>query len=473
MTLLHILGFTGVALLISRISSKEWRGWMLFGASTLAVYVLQPEVPLRSFGFWYPTLAVALALLVWLTANPAGRKLEREDLHALAFAVLIIITLDFTRWLPARFELTAGRAPPLASLALALFVLAVLGWLLWRRSGKAGIVPWVVIAVVVGLFVVQKWAPAGINLSRMLRSLTGQSGELASMSDLSWIGYSYIAFRLLHALRDGMTGRLPRISFQAFLTYVLFFPTLLAGPIDRAERFEREFSERPQITSDRLFDGISRILSGCFKKFVLADSLALIALNDINAPLVHGAGWMWLLLYAYSFRLYFDFSGYTDVAIGMGLLMGFKLPENFDRPYLKTDLAAFWNSWHITLAQWFRAYIFNPLTRGLRRSIAQGKIWIIILTGQLVTMTLIGLWHGVTLNFALWGLWHALGLFVHNRWVEFRRLRQFKFPPGILSRLEPVAGGLLTFHFVSLGWVWFALSEPDLSMHVFRSLFGG
>ncbi len=115
-----------------------------------------------------------------------------------------------------------------------------------------------------------------------------------------------------------------------------------------------------------LLQGGLRIATGCFKKFVLADALSLFALNEVNAPLLKSSGWAWLLLYAYSFRLLLDFSGYTDIAIGLGSVMGFSLPENFHRPYLKADLTSFWNSWHITLAQWFRAYVFNPLTRALR-----------------------------------------------------------------------------------------------------------
>jgi alginate O-acetyltransferase complex protein AlgI len=472
MTLVHILIFTAVALLIACIPSRPWRGWMLFGISVLAVYILQPEVPLRHFGFWFPTLTIALSFMIWVTISTEARELNANDLHAFALAFVLILVLDLTRWLPGGLSFLAGRPPAPVDLLIALLALALLGWILWKLTGKQAVVPWVMVAIVLLLFVIQKWVPAGLSISRTLRTLTGQSQELASMSDLSWIGFSYIAFRLLHTIRDGMTGRLPQLSFQAFLTYVVFFPMLVAGPIDRVERFSREFEERPQITIDRLYRGIARILLGCFKKFVLADSLALVALNDINAPLVQGSGWMWIILYAYSFRLYLDFSGYTDIAIGMGVLMGFKLPENFDRPYLKTDLAAFWNSWHITLAQWFRAYIFNPLTRALRRGVLQKNVWIIILAGQLITMTLIGLWHGVTINFAIWGLWHAIGLFIHNRWVEFRRLRRLNLRSGLLARLEPIAGGLLTFNFVSLGWVWFALSDPNLSLRVFQSLFG-
>jgi D-alanyl-lipoteichoic acid acyltransferase DltB (MBOAT superfamily) len=170
-------------------------------------------------------------------------------------------------------------------------------------------------------------------------------------------------------------------------------------------------------------------------------------------------------------RIYFDFSGYTDIAVGVGRIMGIKLPENFDAPYFKSDLTTFWNSWHITLTQWARSYFFNPLTRALRsRSMAMP---LIIIIGQLGTMLLIGLWHGVTWNFVAWGLWHGVGLYLHNRYLDFMkpRLAALDERPQ-LKRLTDVFGMLITFHYVALGWVWFALPNVELSLKVFGKLFG-
>ncbi len=218
-----------------------------------------------------------------------------------------------------------------------------------------------------------------------------------------------------------------------------------------------------------------RILSGAFKKFVLADGLALVALNSQNAAQIQSTSWAWVVLYAYALRIFFDFAGYTDIAIGLGRLAGFHLPENFERPYLKTNLTTFWNSWHMTLAQWFRSYYFNPLTRSLRGS--KGKValpaWAIILICQLTTMLLIGLWHGITVNFAVWGLWHGVGLFIHNRWSEWMRPRSASLDnrPGLQRSLK-FAGWLLTFNFVVLGWIWFALPSPGMAWNYFRLLAG-
>jgi D-alanyl-lipoteichoic acid acyltransferase DltB (MBOAT superfamily) len=206
-------------------------------------------------------------------------------------------------------------------------------------------------------------------------------------------------------------------------------------------------------------------------KFVLADLLALISLDGARAAQTHQTGWLWLLVYAYAFRLFFDFAGYTHIAIGIGQLAGITLPENFDRPYLKGSLTAFWNSWHITLAMWFRAYFFNPVSRALRtRSV---PVQLIIASTQLTTMLLIGLWHGVTWNFAIWGLWHGIGLFVNNRWQNATRvrMRQWNENPRLKSALS-AAGVLVTFHYVALGWVWFALPSLSLSVKTFLGLLG-
>ena len=263
---------------------------------------------------------------------------------------------------------------------------------------------------------------------------------------------------------------------RKFFQTMIFFPAFTAGPIDRAERHLGDDMALPDmagLAAPRYVEGGTRIMVGIFKKFVVADSLAIFALNPTLAAQTDSALWTWVMLYGYAFRLFLDFSGYTDIAIGIGRLLGISLPENFDRPYLKPNLTAFWNSWHITLAQWFRAYFFNPLTRALRSRPRTPPIWAVILLGQFSTMALIGLWHGITWNFFIWGAWHGLGLFIHNRWSDWTRVRITGWavtkPRQILLNLS---GVLLTFHFVALGWVSFALATPEMSWRVIVTLFG-
>jgi D-alanyl-lipoteichoic acid acyltransferase DltB (MBOAT superfamily) len=182
---------------------------------------------------------------------------------------------------------------------------------------------------------------------------------------------------------------------------------------------------------------------------------------------------MWLLLYCYSLRIYFDFSGYTDIAIGLGRLLGIRLPENFASPYLKPNLTQFWTSWHMTLTGWFRNYFFNPLTRALRSGQADLPVPLVILMAQISTMVLIGLWHGVTAGFVLWGVWHGAGLFIQNRWSHFMKDHLPAWGrTGAGQKVLTYASIFLTFHFVSLGWLFFTLPTPDNVWNVMAVLFG-
>jgi D-alanyl-lipoteichoic acid acyltransferase DltB (MBOAT superfamily) len=381
----------------------------------------------------------------------------------------VVILIAATRFLDRSWVswLTPSRPPDVLVVAIALVLGAVVG------SGLARFLPAnlrlisALVWMLIGLFVMLKSEPLSLWASMGVRALMGQSVGQASALDWRWLGFSYLAFRLMHALRDRLAKRLPALSLSEFVTYALFFPALTAGPIDRADRFVKELRQ----PSPAWVEGAVRLAVGVFKKFVLADTLALLALSAQNAAQARSTVWLWILLYAYAGRIYFDFSGYTDIALGLGRLLGFTLPENFDRPYLKPNLTVFWNSWHMSLAQWFRAYFFNPLTRALRSRPLPP--WVIILIGQAGTMVLIGLWHGVTWNFAAWGLWHAVGLFAHSRYAEFARPRLpwLEAHPR-LRRAAAVAGTVFTFHYVALGWVWFALPNLSLSLRVFGKLFG-
>jgi alginate O-acetyltransferase complex protein AlgI len=223
-------------------------------------------------------------------------------------------------------------------------------------------------------------------------------------------------------------------------------------------------------------EGVGRILMGILKKFVVADSLAIFALNAANATdaLNNGSALgLWFLLYGYAFRLYLDFSGYSDIAIGIARLYGINLPENFNMPYTKDSITAFWQSWHMTLSTWARFYVFTPLSRvmmGWNPKPTQNQI---VFVAQMSTMIVIGLWHGITLNFILWGIWHGLGLFLHKLYTDRTRTQYLALNDTPQRKRIVYWGGVaLTFHFVALGWVFFALPDTALSMRVIAGLFG-
>jgi alginate O-acetyltransferase complex protein AlgI len=182
---------------------------------------------------------------------------------------------------------------------------------------------------------------------------------------------------------------------------------------------------------------------------------------------------MWLMVYAYAFRLFFDFSGYSDIAIGIGMLSGIRLPENFTAPYTKRNITAFWNSWHITLSTWFRNYFFTPLSRALMGTPLRSRRLLIIFVAQVCTMILIGMWHGIALNFVLWGAWHGIGLWAHHWITEHSRdWDEYVQARPRLARAIHILSVLVTFHYVALGWIFFTLPDLGLILKAFAALLG-
>jgi D-alanyl-lipoteichoic acid acyltransferase DltB (MBOAT superfamily) len=442
--------------------------------STGVIFWLQPALPIRGLDFWLPVATLALVALGWMLTSKPEERNPRATLITGALVIGAVLVIAFTRYFSMTGIITPSRPPQTLSVIVVLTAVAMVLFLSYiLLKGKSSL-PYIVgVTILLVIFAALKLPVLTEWVSGLLRLWSGQSRELASALDLRWLGFSYIAFRLIHTLRDRQNGRLPAMALDEYFIYMLFFPAISAGPIDRSERFIKDLRQ-PFIPSAEVLGAASkRLVIGLLKKFVIADLLAMIALNAVNAGQINSTGWGWVLVYAYAFQIFFDFSGYTDIAISMGLLIGIKLPENFNAPYLKPNLTQFWNNWHMTLTQWFRAYFFNPFTRALRSSKNPVPVWAVILITQLATMTLIGLWHGITINFVLWGLWHGLGIFIQNRWSDWTkplsaRIQQKPF----LNKVVTIFTTLLTFQFVALGWVWFALPSMDLSLQVFGRLFG-
>ena len=485
--LLTILIFVAGALIYAALLPARWRGWALLIASVILIYRLQPALPIRYSDFILPTATVAITVACWWFTRAPDQAADRSDRLTFGVIALLVLGMALMRFVDADYRLTASRPPePLAvlvALALATAIILSASLLVTRitmpddqpRVQKRML--WFVILLIVILFVALKSEPLAAVVARAWRGGTGQDTTLAAFTDLNWLGFSYVAFRLIHTLRDRQSGLLPALGLREYVTYVIFAPSYIAGPIDRAERFVEDFRALPEkvgLDGARWTEGFTRITIGIFKKFVVADSLAMgMALNPTNAAQVENALGMWLLLYGYALRLYFDFSGYTDVAIGIGILLGIKLPENFSRPYLRTNITVFWQNWHATLSAWARSYIFSPLSRWLLTRKPKPSPTLIVLLTQTATMVTIGLWHGISLNFLIWGIWHGVGLFVHKQWSD--RTRKWYRSLNDQPRRKwawTVVGWLITFHYVVLGWVWFALPTVDQSLHVFGGLFG-
>jgi alginate O-acetyltransferase complex protein AlgI len=475
-TLHHIAASVVVAVVYGGFLPAKLRGWMLLVLSIAAVYWLSPPLTIRHLDFVLPSLTLVVAVASWWFTRPGDARTDAEDWFALGVVILLVVAMAGTRYLVPALRPTPSRAPAPGFVAVLLLIAAGVFGSLWRIFGQRRSALNVAILLTAGVFVILKTDALVLAASRLMRTATGQSTDLVRVSDVTWLGYSYFAFRLIHMFRDRLTGKLPTLSLREALTYTLFFPSFTAGPIDRAERFITDFRslyDLPGLEPARFVEGGGRVAIGILKKFVIADSLALLSLNVTNGAHVTSAAGAWLLLYGYTLRLFFDFSGYSDIAIGVGVLFGIRLPENFDRPYLQSSLAAFWQSWHITLSNWVRFYVFAPLSRALMLRSPRLPRPIIVFSAQMATMLTIGLWHGVSWGFVIWGLWHGAGLFAHKLWSDHTRgwylgLRDM---PRI-RRLWSVVGVLLTFHFVAMGWVWFALPNTILARDVFLMLFG-
>lgn len=473
MGLTQILICAAFILLYRLVFHERGRSWVLFAASIVAVFWLQPETPIRNLDFWLPLATLLLSAAGWALTQPVDQRFTRENGWAALVLVALVLGLGMTRWLPGDALLTASRPPVFLAVAagvlmgagivaaLARFTRPTAGWLLGA------------VAAFIVLLLILKVPALAEGLSVGLRSLSGQSVQRASALDIRWLGISYVIFRLIATLRDRQSGRLPAMTLREYMTYVVFFPAFTAGPIDRPERFLKDLHAPAPFSDLDALEGGRRLVLGVFVKFVVADGLAFFALNPGNSTQIQTTGWLWVAVVAYSLRIYLDFSGYTAIAIGLAGWLGVHLPENFNRPYLKPNLTQFWNNWHMILTQWFRAYYFNPLTRALRsRKKPLPPVQVIFIT-QVTTMVLIGLWHGGTVNFVVWGLWHGLGQFVQNRYSDRTR--------GWMARLNQktqakqaytLLSTLVTFVYVSLGWVWFVLPDPQAALSVFKRLVG-
>ena len=228
-------------------------------------------------------------------------------------------------------------------------------------------------------------------------------------------------------------------SFIRYATFVSLFPQLVAGPIERASNLLPQLHGTPRIKRQDVSDGLSLFVVGLFKKIALADYLALYVDPVYASPDSYQAPALLLATFAFAWQIYFDFSGYTDMARGIGRMLGIRLMLNFDNPYLATGLGDFWRRWHISLSTWFRDYVYIPL--GGNR---HGELRTYV--NMVLTMLISGLWHGAMWTFVIWGAVHAAGR------VLTRSLEQTAF---YRERVPTLAKQVLTFCVVTLAWVFF------------------
>ena len=254
-----------------------------------------------------------------------------------------------------------------------------------------------------------------------LATLLGWPADSLALNIVLPVGISFYTFASLSYTIDVYRRKTAAVrNFIDYAFFIAFFPHLIAGPILRAKQFLPQVQQWQRPTAATVNRGIALILSGLIKKMVFADRFAIVSDAYFNNVAAH-PGWLaaWSGAFAFAMQLFFDFSGYTDIARGCAKLFGFEFPLNFQRPYLAANVVEFWQRWHITLSSWVRDYLFLPLTRGTRSRL---KIYFALA----LTMVLLGLWHGASWNFVVWGVY--FGVFV----VVYRIFQQ-KFDPGSLG----------------------------------------
>lgn len=261
------------------------------------------------------------------------------------------------------------------------------------------------------------------------------------------IGISFFAFQSLSYTIDVYRGRIkPLSSLLDYAFYVSFFPQLVAGPIVRATDFIPQIRRPISITSAMFGKGVFLIMAGLFKKAVISDYISINFVDRIfDNPQLYSGFENLLGAYGYTLQIYCDFSGYSDMAIGLALLLGFHFPTNFNAPFLSDSVSDFWRRWHISLSTWIRDYIYIPLG-GNRKGKKRTYINLVI------TMLLAGLWHGASLNFILWGGLHGIAQVIHKWW----RTDVMHHDRNYQSHgVRHVLACILTFHFIVFTFIFF------------------
>ena len=279
------------------------------------------------------------------------------------------------------------------------------------------------------------------------------------------LGISFYIFTAISYLMDVYRGKYEaEHDFLDFMVFMTFFPKVTSGPIIRGSEMLPQIKDYRGIKSDAFLVGIQIFVFGLFKKIVLADRLS-VFVNDVwYAPTAFATGTVVLGVLSYALQIYFDFSGYSDMAIGLSKILGFDFSANFNLPYLATNMSDFWKRWHISLSSWFRDYLYFPLG-GSRKGMARTYF------NLFLVMAVSGLWHGAGVTFIVWGLLHGLGSCIHKLFAEICKKHNLKAEgkvTGILSKLGRI---MLTFVFVTLCWIPFRSEDMHKTMMVLTSLF--
>lgn len=315
---------------------------------------------------------------------------------------------------------------------------------------------WLILSLILNLGLLAYFKYANFFVDNFNSILKGLGFDAISWAAIALpIGISFYIFQSITYAVDVYRGVNPPVKkISHYLLYILSFPQMIAGPIVKYNQIANQLATRDETSDDRLL-GFYRFCIGLAKKVLIANAMAVYADQILSGDIVsHSSSTIWLGIVAYTFQIYFDFSGYSDMAIGLGRMIGFKFPENFDSPYLSKNISEFWRRWHITLGAFMKEYLYIPLGGNRVKSVPR------LYVNLAIVFLLSGLWHGASWNFILWGAFHGFFLILDRIFLI-----------NVLSKIGKIPSMLFTFFIVMVGWAIFRMENFDEMKIVLTKMF--
>lgn len=326
------------------------------------------------------------------------------------------------------------------------------GRLIEYYRGKAAAKWWLVSSVVINLLLLGFFKYADF----LIQTVNNMAGTTFPLLNLPLpIGISFYTFQTMSYSIDVYKGEAKaQKNLLDFAVFVTMFPQLIAGPIVKYKQVAKMLHDRNEKVEEISY-GVKRFVVGLAKKVLIANNMGMLWTQIVEMDYREmGVFTAWLGIIAFAFQIYFDFSGYSDMAIGLGACMGFHFPENFQYPYISTSITEFWRRWHISLGSWFREYVYIPLG-GNRRGLGRQLI------NLLIVWMLTGIWHGAGFNFLVWGLWFAAFLILEKAFLG-----------KLLSYFPKTVGHIYACVVVLIGWVFFTIESSDGITYYLGAMFG-
>ena len=380
----------------------------------------------------------ALMIIVFIAIKFCNALIDNRNTRILtANAILLAASYIFIIYADFRF-------------ALAIAVLTIMTWLFAK---KEKLIPLGIVLAVLSLGFFKYTNFFIESFSKLF------GNDFTALNLIVPLGVSFYTFSAISYLVDVKRGKVKADDLLHVALYLSFFPKLTSGPIQRSgDFFEQAHSDRA-IGFDSFKTGIQIFVFGLFKKIVLADRLSVFVNQVYATPKAFGSLTVLLAVIAYSFQIYFDFSGYSDMAIGVAKILGFNLPRNFNLPYLAHNVTELWKRWHISLSSWLMEYLYFPLG-GSRKGTVRSYLNLVL------TMVIGGIWHGANWTYVFWGLLHGLALVVHKIWMKLTK--SDKKQPSIVGSIISI---ILTFAFTSFCWIFFRASSFENAIDIITRVF--